>query len=163
MERCRAAREYNAIAQGTGAVRVTTHDVTSGGVFAQGSGGNVTVNTTAGTVAGGVTATFSGASGAATVTTANVSNSGDFGIGVSGSTGGPNAALTIDTTAGTIHTTGDNAPGIQAITGQFPFSPNNTGTNTIRAGNITTDGNSIGILATAPVPCAMRRTDCAGS
>jgi hypothetical protein len=103
------------------------------------------VDSTAGTVTGGVTATFSGASGAATVTTGSVNNTG---IGVAGFTGGPNAALTIDTTAGTVHTTGNNASGIQAITGQFPFA-SNAGTNTIRAGNITTDGSgSIGILAT---------------
>jgi hypothetical protein len=139
----------NAVAQGTGDVKVTTHDVTAGGVTAQSSGGTVTVNTTAGTVSGGLIATFSGASGAATVTTANVSNSGAFGNGVVGFTGGPNAALTIDTTAGTVHTTGDNAPGIRASTGQFPLSSNNAGTNTVRAGNITTDGvDSIGISAT---------------
>jgi uncharacterized protein with beta-barrel porin domain len=135
----------SAIAQGTGAVKVTTHDVTSGGVVAQGSGGTVTIDTTLGTITGGVTATFSGASGVATITTANVNNTG---IGVAGFTGGPNAALTIDTTAGTVHTTGSNAPGVQAITGHFPFS-SNAGTNTVRAGNITTDGaGSIGILAT---------------
>jgi hypothetical protein len=135
----------NAVAQGTGAVKVTTHDVTTGGVVAQGSGGTVTIDTTAGTVTGGVTATFSGASGVATVTTASVNNTG---IGVAGFTGGPNAALTIDTTAGTVHTTGNNAAGIQAITGHFPFA-SNAGTNTVRAGNITTDGSgSAGILAT---------------
>jgi hypothetical protein len=139
------AAGISAVAQGTGAVSVTTHDVTSGGVFAQSSGGTVTVDSTAGTVTGGVSATFSGASGAATVTTASVNNTG---IGVAGFTGGPNAALTIDTTAGTVHTTGSNASGVQGITGHFPFA-SNAGTNTIRAGNITTDGSgSVGILAT---------------
>jgi uncharacterized protein with beta-barrel porin domain len=134
----------SAVAQGTGAVRVTTHDVMSGGVVAQSSGGTVTVDSTAGTVTGGVVATFSGASGAAAVTTASVNNAG---IGVAGFTGGPNAALTIDTTAGTVHTTGNNANGIQAVTGHFPFA-SNAGTNTVRAGNITTDGSgSVGILA----------------
>jgi uncharacterized protein with beta-barrel porin domain len=148
----------NAVAQGTGAVSVTAKSVSTsadnaGGVFAQSSGGTVTVNTTGGTVstsgaaASGVTATFNGSSGAATVTTGDINTQGNLSIGVAGFRGGPNAALSIDTRAGTIHTLGSNATGINAVTGSFPGSAN-AGTLTIQAGNITA-GNAGGIVASA--------------
>jgi fibronectin-binding autotransporter adhesin len=149
----------SAINDGSGSVNVTTKSVSTvadnaGAVFAQGAGGTVMIDTTGGTVstqgggANGVEATFNGSSGAATITTANVNTQGFIAIGVVGLTGGPNAALTIDTTAGTIDTKGTFATGINAVTGSFPGTVN-AGTLTIRAGNITTEGNAVGIVADA--------------
>lgn len=105
---------------------------------------------TQGAGANGVEATFNGASGAATIKTADVNTQGFLSIGVVGLTQGPNAPLTIDTTAGTIHTHGLFATGINAVTGSFPFSPPNAGTLTINAGNITTEGaGAAAIIANA--------------
>ena len=153
------ASGVSAINDGSGNVSVTTKGVSTvadnaGAVTAQGAGGTVMIDTTGGTVstqggaANGVEATFNGTSGAATIDTANVSTKGFLAIGVVGLTKGPNAPLTIDTTAGTIDTKGTSATGINAVTASFPGTAN-AGALTIRAGNITTEANAVGIVADA--------------
>ena len=149
-----------AIATGTGNVSVTTGSVSTTAdnataVFAQGAGGTVTVDTTGGSIstvgaaANGVVATFNGSSGAATITTGDVTTHGDLANGVAGFVKGPNTALTIDTTAGTIATFGNNAPGIDAQAGNFPLTAANAGLLTIRTGGVATHGASPGIVANA--------------
>ena len=144
---------------GTGKITITTKNVSTaadngGGVTAQGNGGLITIDTTGGTVsttgnaAGGVGTSNGSVGSPVMITTGNINTTGNLSSGISGLAKGPNNALTIHSTAGTIHTKGSNAPGINAVTGSFPFATN-TGTLTIRSGDITTDGGSAAIVASA--------------
>jgi hypothetical protein len=108
----------------------------------------VSNSSTKGSTAHGVVGTFNTTGGAVSITTGDVSTEGFAAIGVVGFAA-PGSALTIDTTAGTLSTKGINAHGINAVTGSFP-SFSSSGTLTIDAGDITTEGSAAcGVFASA--------------
>ncbi|HVY20925.1 MAG TPA: autotransporter domain-containing protein [Bauldia sp.] len=145
-----------AVSWGGGDVEITTKDVSSAGEAASaisaqsGNGtqnagiGKVTINTTGGTVtatgAGADGIGVGGSSGVVSITSGIVNTSGDYGYGIQASNTGPNSAMTIDTRAGKITTTGKGADGIGATAGDLIQNKPNAGLLQILAGDIDVQG-----------------------
>jgi outer membrane autotransporter protein len=154
-----------------GDITITTKDVSSVGAAApaitaqSGNGdvnaglGKVTINTTGGTVSskgdGSDAVRVGGSSGVVSITTGDIKTEGWSAYGILAGNTGPNNAMTIDTRAGKITTTGDSANGIGANSGSIFYKKANAGLVKILAGDIDVQGKSSGGISASTYNGAM--------